>query len=383
MSKIIEVRGDEHGPLLGRLRGVTARHELRQTVVGGPPINFVAHDAHMVFRGEVPTPLPDLLSTSERQLVVSKRLAKALRQLDPAIELVPLRLVARGGESVASDHAVAVVKTIAPVTPASTHMSPGGYAYAELRGLTEPTNPLPPLFRITYSLAIGCNDAAAAVLEKFSGVTLVPLADYVEVGEPRPPAPYLLLVPGPAGASFSVGDNAYTEALETGQPLLETWPEDGVVAAMRGRKSEKKIVAIMASSGAPVIHAKAKQALEKYDLVDVEFLPVQLQDHAKTPVKGQFWLLHVRATRDYVDIAESDIEVVHDLLWHPREVVLDESLLTDRPPLFRIPGARYPWIFIRSDVAAALAAAKLAGFATYDPGRHDFSVEGADLPRIR
>lgn len=383
MSKIIEARGDEHGPLLGRLRGVTARHELRQTVIASDPIDFVAHDAHMVFRGEVPTPLPDLLSTSERQLVVSKRLAKALRQLDPAIELVPLRLVDRGGKTVESDHAVAVVKTITPITPASTRMRPDGYAYAELRGLTEPTNPLPPLFRVTYSLAIGCNDAAAAVLERFSGVTLVPLADYMEVVEPRSCAPYLLLVPAHVGASFSVGDNAYTEALETGRPLLETWPEDGVVAAMRGRKSEKKIVAIMAGSGAPVVHAKVKQALEKHDLVDVEFLPVLLQDHAKTPVKGQFWLLHVRATRDYVDIAESDIEVVDELPWHPREVVLDESLLTDRPALFRIPGARYPWIFIRSDVAAVLTTAKLAGFATYDPGRHDFSVEGNDLPRAR
>jgi len=165
--------------------------------------------------------------------------------------------------------------------------------------------------------------------------------------------------------------------------MLKTWPEDGVVAAMRGRKSEKKIVNIMAGSGAPVIDAKVKQALEQHGLVDVEFLPVQLQDHAKKPVKGQFWLLHVVATRDYIDIAESDIEVVDDMLWHPREVVLDETLLGDRPPMFRVPGARYPWVFIRSDVAEALVAAKLIGFKTYDPGRHAFSVEGSDLPGVR
>jgi len=124
MSKIIDIRGDEHVPLLGRLRGVTARHELRETVTANDHNYFVAHDAHMVFRDEVPAPLPDLISTSERQLVVSKRLAKALRELDPELELVPVRLVDRAGKTIKSDHAVAVVKTIAQVTPASDDMGP-------------------------------------------------------------------------------------------------------------------------------------------------------------------------------------------------------------------------------------------------------------------
>lgn len=225
MSKIVDVRGDEHGPLLGRLRGVTARHELREVVTANDHNYFVAHDAHMAFHGDVPAALPDLISTSERQLVVSKRLAEALRKLDPEIALIPVRLVDRAGKTVESDHSLAVVKAIASLTPASDDMSPDGYFYAELRGLAEPKEPLPPLFRVMYSLVIGCNPAAAKVLGRFSGVPLVALLNYVEVVWPRPRLAYVLLTAGTTGASFSVDKNERTEALELGEDVRASWPK--------------------------------------------------------------------------------------------------------------------------------------------------------------
>ncbi len=382
MSKIIDVRGGEHGPLLGRLRGVTARHELREFVIASSHNYFVANDAHFVFRGEVPSPVPDLLSTSERQLVVSKRLAEALCGLDPTIELVPVRLVDSAGETVESDHAVAVVKAIERIAVGGGNMGPSGYLYNQLRDLAEPEGPVPPLFRVMYSLAIGCNDAAAAVLAKFTGVTLVALPDYVEVAGTKPAPPYMLLRVGTTGAVFANDTHERTGALELGEAVLADWPEAGPFADMTGPKSRKKIVDFMDGGGAPIVGAKAKALLERHGLIDVDFLPVRLRDHAKKPVKGEHWFLHVRAGRAYVVVAESDIEVVDDLLWHPREVVVDEALLTDRPPLFRVPGARYPWVFIRSDLAAALEASGLVGFRLYDPAQHAYSVEGGDLPHV-
>ena len=48
MSKIIEVRGGEQGPLLGRLRGVTARHELREVVIANDDYSVEGDDLRKV-----------------------------------------------------------------------------------------------------------------------------------------------------------------------------------------------------------------------------------------------------------------------------------------------------------------------------------------------
>src|SRR5262249_51248192 len=100
MARIIDVRGGGN-PVLGRLRGVTARHEIRTILdLDHEHIYFAPHDAHFRFRGAVPTPLPDALSNTERQLVVSKRLAEVLREMEPKIEIVPVRVVDRAGATV-------------------------------------------------------------------------------------------------------------------------------------------------------------------------------------------------------------------------------------------------------------------------------------------
>lgn len=376
-NKIIDVRGDAQGPMLGRLRGVKARHELRQFVVATGVIQCEVEGAHMVFRGAVPTPLPDLLSTSERQLVVSKALGAALRELDPTVDLVPVRLEDSEGATVGDGYCVAVVKVIANIE-SSSGFRVNSYLQGEVRDLRTPTEPLPPLFRVGYTLAIGCNAEAAAVLQGFSGATLVDFPDYVEVIEMGPRA-YALMSCGRTGATFTVADHEYREALERGEALLASWPEGGPVAVMKPPKSQKKLQDFMETGGAPIVSAKARAALEKFDPVDVEFLPVRLQDHAGKPVKGEHWLLHVRATQGYIDPAESDIGVREDLVWHLREIVVDEQRLTARPPLFRVPGARYPWLFIRVDVLASLSEAGLTNLRHEHPDIYKYNAEGGDL----
>lgn len=64
MPSIIDVRGGG-AALIGRLRGVTARHEIRPVLdVGNEHIYFEPHDAHFVFRSAVPDPLPDALTNT-------------------------------------------------------------------------------------------------------------------------------------------------------------------------------------------------------------------------------------------------------------------------------------------------------------------------------
>ncbi len=383
MSKFIDVRGVDGKPLLGRLRGVTARHEIRQVVVENEPNEFKANDAHFAFCGAVPQPLPDLLSNGERQLVVSGALGAALVRLDPKIELLPVRLVDDAGKVVAPDggYAVAIVKVIAKAVDAWSKGSIGGYLFNEIKDAPEPAEPMPPLFRVAHSLAIGCNDDAAAVLQNFSGVVLTAFPDYVDVLVP-PPAPYLLWQCGTDGASFSIA-GSFGSALEAATLDPSTWPRGGPVATMKPPKSRKKLVDFMSGSGAPIVSARAKAALEKQGVVDVDFLPVQAQDHDGKPVKGEHWVMFVRCTRPLIDVAESDIEVVDELLWTAREIVVDDATLVDRPPLFRgAAGARYPWVFLRSDVAEALEKAKLTGFRTQHPADFTHSVEGGGLPRI-
>jgi hypothetical protein len=122
--------------------------------------------------------------------------------------------------------------------------------------------------------------------------------------------------------------------------------------------------------------------LEPFGLDGVELLPVQAKNHGGKAVKGTYWLLHVTGTQPYVDVDESDIEVVHDKLWTAREIVIDESRLTSRPAFFRVPGARYPWVFVRRDVLDAMTKAKLTGFRTEHPYEYRHSVEGGGLSSV-
>ena len=379
-NQIIDVRGGTDGPLLGRLRGVAARHEIRNVVMENEPIDFEVDDAHFAFRGEVPSPLPDVLTTSERQLVVSAPLAAALQRLDRRVTLVPVRLIDRAGAAVDGDYAVAVVPTLVDGLVVAGNGMEDGYFHTEVRLKNEaPAEALPPLFRLSYSLVIGCNADAAAVLKGFSGVPLVPFADYVEILASAE-STYVIWQCGVEGAAFRLDDLKNDEALESNTAL--TTPRDGHVATMKMPKSRKKLVDFMDGGAAPIVSAKAKALLEKFDLVDVDFLPVSLLDHAGAPCKGEHFVLNVRCERPYVDVAESDIRVLHGLLWTVRELVVDEAALSDRPPLFRVPGARYPWVFLRSDVAEAITAAKLVGSRTRHPSKSNYVVEGGGIDSI-
>ena len=131
---------------------------------------------------------------------------------------------------------------------------------------------------------------------------------------------------------------------------------------------------------------------------------LRVQDHAGKPVKGEHWVMQVTATADYIDVAESDIELAwekaaqlsgggaqdsparrtaeDELLWSPREVVLNASRLQGRPPIFRAQNARYPWVFVRSDIVEAMTAAGLTGFRGEDPAERAYSVDGKSLTQV-
>lgn len=408
MAKIIDVLGSGV-PLLGRLRGVRARHELRQFIHVQERIFFKANDPRLAFVGEVPQPIPDLVTTSERQLVVSRALAEVLKRHDDTLDIVPVRLVDKDGNTVSTDHVVVVVRSLAPCTPTAGGSFTGSYLRNEVSGLPDIT--ADGVFRIQYSLAIGCSEAVAAAIAGFSGVSLVPMTEYVEVYGPLPSPAYRLFVAGTAGAQLAIGERRQgstgpvSEELELGKSLAATWPADGHVANMTGAKSQKKLVDFTRADGAPVVTAKAKALLEQHDVGGaVEFLPVRVQDHTGKPVKGEHWVMQVTATADYIDVAESDVELAWEklaqfsrgdaasapepltaddkLLWSPREVVLDVSRLPGRPPMFRVPNARYPWVFVRSDIVAAMTAAGLTGFRGEDPAERAYSVEGNTLTQV-
>lgn len=396
-------------PLLGRLRGVRARHELRQFIHVQQHIFLKANDAHLAFVGEVPQPIPDLVTTSERQLVVSRALAEVLKRQDDTLEIVPVRLVDKNGNTVSTDYVVAAVRSLAPSTPPADGSFIGSYLRAEVRDL--PDIAAAGLFRIQYTLAIGCSEAVAAAISGFSGVQLVPMTEYVEIYGPLPSPPYQLFVSGTAGARLAIGERSQgcsgpvSEQLELGTSLAATWPADGYPATMTGAKSQKKVVDFTSADGAPVVTARAKALLEQHDVGGaVEFLPVRVQDHAGKPVKGEHWVMQVTATADYIDVAESDIELAwekaaqlsgggaqdsparrtaeDELLWSPREVVLNASRLQGRPPIFRAQNARYPWVFVRSDIVEAMTAAGLTGFRGEDPAERAYSVDGKSLTQV-
>lgn len=379
---VIDVRGNGN-PLVGRLRGTTARHEIRPVLdLEAETIYFKPHDAHFMLCGDT-TALPDLLTNTERQLVVSKRLAETLAKLDPELTFIPVRVIDRAGKTISKDYAVAVVTKVVECGEDYDGEMIGGYLHGALDGLAAPDgDDLPPIFRVGYALAIACSDAASKALAAHSGVELTQFDDYTERLMPFATTSYELLKCGTEGAELGFADGQYEDELERGAALAARWPNQRPVMRMQGPKSRKKIVDFTNGGGAPVITAQARAIIEKSGLDGIELLPVAILDHAKKPVAGDYWLLHVVGTAPYVDIDESDIEVVHDLLWTAREIVVNESRLTTKPAMFRVPGARYPWVFVRRDVLAAMEAAKLTGFRTKHPGYYAYSVEGSGIPHV-
>lgn len=380
MAKIIDVRGGNN-PVLGRLRGVTARHEIRRTLdIESDTIYFKADDAHLVFREKVPAKLPDALSNTERQLVVTKKLADAMSALEDELETHPVRLVDRAGKTVSSDYVLVAPKRVVNCVEGDGEMI-GGYIHGVIKNEKGPGTS-PAIFRVGYTFIIACSDEAAAKLSKFSGIELVAFEDYVEELLPFPETAYEILRCGTEGAELRFGeDDDFEDKLEEGVSLQKKWPKQ-VAMKMSGPKSRKKMVDFTDGGGAPIISEKAKAVLEPFGLEGVELLPVQATDHGGKPVKGSYWLFHVTGTQPYVDIDESDIEVVHKLLWTAREIEVDESRLTARPAFFRVPGARYPWVFVRRDVLDAMTKAKLTGFRTQHPGYYRHSVEGGGIDRV-
>jgi hypothetical protein len=280
---------------------------------------------------------------------------------------------------VSSDYVVAALKRVAGRVEGNGE-SLGGY----LCGLNKPAAPkgkLPALFRVEYTLTIGCNGDAAARLARFSGIDLVAFPDYVENLAVTPPPSYEILCCGTEGAELRV-ESGMTEPLEKGQSVRRSWPPKGRVAKMFGQKSRRRIVDFTDAGGAPLITARARKLLEPFGLEGVEVLPAKVKDHEGKVVKGEHWLFHVTLTRPYVDVGESDIEVIHELLWNAREIVIDERMVADKPAFFRVPGARYPWVFVRRDVADAMRAAKLTGFRTAPTYQYLYTVEGSGLPHI-
>jgi len=359
---------------------VTARHEIRPTLdLDNEHIYFKPHDAHFMFRGPVPSPLPDSLTNSERQLVVSKKLADALVALEPKIEIVPVRLVDQKGKTVSKDYVVASPKIVLNCVEGDGEMI-GGYIHGVIKNEKGPEES-PPVFRVGYTFLLACSDDAAKKLGKFSGLDLVPFEKYSEELFPFPATAYEILRCGTEGAELEFEDDGVEDKLEKGESLAKKWPKTAV-AKMRGAKSRKKVVDFTDAGGAPLITEKAKAVLEPFGLAGVELLPTQVKDHGGKVVKGTYWLLHVTGTQPYVDIEESDIEVVHDFLWTAREIVVDDARLTERPAFFRVPGARYPWVFVRRDVMEAMEKAKLSGFRTEHPHNYSHSVEGGGVSKV-
>lgn len=374
----------ETGPLVGRLRGVIARGEIREHLGEPNRIYFKAHDAHFAFRGAVPHPLPDFITNAERQLVVSKGLAAALKGV-PGLEPLPVRLVDASGAEVSRDYVLLEVQKTSACIEGDGEFDPTSYYYAHVRAPRVGKvlgKALPAISRAKRTLLIACNSDIAARVAPFSGVRLLPLDQVDEKFWPPPDAEYLVARAGDA-TQFELfeSEHDFEKSFETGQSAASLWPNDAVLS-MTGNKSWKKITSFMHAPGAPVVSADAKALLEKLGATEIEFLPVKLLDHGKKDVPGSFYVMNVLAARAYAHPQESDLEVEYKYLWKVRELVVDEQAVADRPALFRLPGARFPWVFVRRDVLAAIEAAKLTGFGGSHPAEYEFPTEGGGLEKF-
>ena len=374
MFKVIETDGrTSGGPLVGRLRGVAARGELRPVVMNQSEIFVKFHDPHFRASGELPSPLPAVLPNQEAQWVVSDAVVAVLKTHVPELVTRAVRVEDAAGKPVATYQMVEV----APV--ANVLAAPGagyisGYHYDSLDNLSlqeGAPEDLPALFHASYTPLICARDDLVGPLEAV-GVLLH--SHEALAGPPfTPPRAlgYQLLEVGTGGAALKLEGNVAGEiddvvgALEKGKSLAGQWPAD-VSAKMQPPKSRKKVVDLLGFPGATILSQKARQVIEP--LLDgvAELLDIAVHNHDDAPVRGTFCVLHVTATRA-VHGDESDIAVNADLLWTLRELEFDASGLEDKPAFFRLPGARYSWVFVRDDVVKAMTDAKLTGFRVRHP----------------
>jgi len=133
----------------------------------------------------------------------------------------------------------------------------------------------------------------------------------------------------------------------------------------------------MFANGTLLLSARAKALLEDGGGADdLEIFPAKIRNHEGQLTQGDMYLVHVRRTCDYVDLEQSSLEWKREQIWSVYDLVAADGRLPDKPPpIFRLERARFPWLFVRKDVAEAMAAQKLKGFSSEPVGQLAYTSE--------
>jgi hypothetical protein len=376
---------DPEGPLLGRLRGVAARHEL-WGYYGGITNQAKPDNAHFVLRRSAPLEWPDLLSNEQRVLVVSKRLRESIQELYPDLKFWSIGIQDAAGAEVAKEYSLAVLKQASCIDPGeSTFIANNSEWVKEYRGMKYRETDLPAhVFWAQGLWLILAKPELVRHLEqkKFSNVRFTKICDYSGHSWELQPYSYETLNAGGQGADLEFDGNAMNELLSDIQKgnSIRGRITSKVVVAMRPPKSRKKLCDIMKASGCLLISERVKTILTEAGAEDIEFFEATILDHDRKTMEARYYLVNVLKTIPYVNIEESSIEWRFGLIWTVYDLVVDESRLTEKPALFRLgPKTRYPWYFMRSDILDKLASMKTTGWMSTATSLLTFSNEVSHL----
>lgn len=152
-----------------------------------------------------------------------------------------------------------------------------------------------------------------------------------------------------------------------GIPLLSRFPErsDAVMCYDPSYEEGIKLYDILPSMDPVlVVNAKVKDVLEAMELKDIEYLPIRLWDHRRTPASDDYYILNPIGGVDFIDMERSKYRMsalAESQIARVKNLVVDHNKISPDAKLFRAT-TKMDQMFIHDDVRIAFEQAGINGY---------------------
>jgi hypothetical protein len=157
--------------------------------------------------------------------------------------------------------------------------------------------------------------------------------------------------------------------MSAGVPLTKEWPDDVTCRFNPEHPKDIELTDNLYGGSVVVISKRARAALEKLGVKNVEYLPVQILNHKKKVAAKDYFVLNPPAVVDCLDLAASGAmfnPIKKDLIMRVKQLVIDEDKVPASATVFRVKGLP-SWIIVRAAIVKGLEAADLEGLVFQDP----------------
>lgn len=117
-----------------------------------------------------------------------------------------------------------------------------------------------------------------------------------------------------------------------------------------------------------IVSDKLKHILEAEASCEIEFLPINIVDHEKSPLQADYYIANVLSSIRCMEATTSDFvpsAMDKSQVHHIKRLVLDESKIPEKANIFRL-GEEMDTVLVRGDLANLITSAECNGMRFID-----------------